>query len=196
MPPYHRAVTSTATGSAGARAARAGVFALVGVVVSGLGHAAGMGSVPEGASLALAVLVSLGIGAALARHTWAPVRLVVALAAVQVVVHGAAWIASGPSAGIDPRLSGVTTAHTGHAHAPMSARMLLAHVAAVAVAALLLAAVERGLVLAVSAARRLLGLVRITLPSIPPLPLAAVAVPVASSSPHVLVSRSNAPPVR
>ena len=189
-------MTSRATGTTGARAARAGAFALVGVVVAGLGHAAGMGSVPQGASLALAVLVSLGIGAALARHGWSVARLLMGLAAGRVVVHGAAWIASGPSAGVDPRLAGLTPSHAAHAHAPLSGRMLLAHVAAVAVAALLLAAAERGLALASSAARRLLGLVRVTVAALPPLPLAAVPTPVRASAPHLVVSRSNAPPVR
>jgi hypothetical protein len=187
-------VTSTATGTTGARAARAAVFALVAVVVASLGHAAGEGAVPQGATLALAVVISLGIGALLARHRWSAGRLVAALAVVQVVVHGSAWIASGPSASIDPRLAGLAPEHLGHAHAPLTLRMLLAHAVAVGAAAVLLAAVARGLALVAAAARRALAVVRLTVPALPPLPLPAAAATVAVPAPHVVVSRSNAPP--
>jgi hypothetical protein len=196
-------VTSTATGPTRSRALRAAVFALVAVVVAGLGHAGGHGAVPGGASLAGAVVVALVIGAAVSGTRWSRLRLLGALAAVQVVVHGAAWISGGSGAPVDPRLAAAAgdalpehLAHAAHtAHAPFTVRMLLAHLVAVVLAAVLLAATEHAAAFVVATARRLAPPAKVVLPALPPVPLRDVVVAWPMPAPHLVVVRGHAPPV-
>lgn len=196
-------MTSTATGPTRSRALRAAAFALVSVVVAGLGHAAGHGAAPSGATLAGAVVVALAVGALISQTRWSVQRLLAGLAAVQVVVHGAAWVASGSGGPADPRLAAAVqhdgalahTAHTAHA-APFTLRMLLAHALALVVSAALLAAVEHAAVTALAAARRLAPAAQVLVPSLPPLRIATTTSPVIARAEHLAVVRGHAPPLR
>lgn len=189
-------MTSTATGPTRSRALRAGVFALVSVLVAGLGHAAGHGAVPSGSTLVLAVVAALAVGALISRSRWSVARLLAGLAAVQVVVHGAAWVASGPGGPVDPRLAAIAVQHETHsAHAaPFTLRMLIAHALAVVVSAVLLAVIEHAAVTALAAARRLAPVARVLVPSLPPLRIAAGAGLVVVPAEHLAVVRGHAPP--
>jgi hypothetical protein len=186
----------TAT-SAGSTAARAAAVAAVSTLVAGFGHAAGHGAVPDASALLLTVVAATGLGLVLARAGWTPLRLVAVLVAVQVAVHGAAWIGGGTGGGVDPRLAGLAPPAPVHHAAPFSARMLLAHGAAVVAAALLLLALDRACGFLAHVARRVLQPVRRILVPAPvrrvrpaqTRPLSLLA------APHLVVVRGNAPPV-
>jgi hypothetical protein len=186
----------TAT-SAGSLAARAAAVASVSTLVACFGHAAGHGAVPDAASLLLTVAAATGLGLVLARAGWTPVRLVSVLVAVQLAVHGAAWISGGAGSGVDPRLAGIAQAAPAHHAAPFSARMLLAHAVAVVAAAVLLLALDRACRFLVHVARRVLQPVRGVLVPTPfradrPTQSRPITLP---ASPHLAVVRGNAPPV-
>lgn len=190
-------MTSTATGPTRSRGLRAAAFSLVSVVVAAFGHVGGHGAVPPTATLAGAVVAALVLGALVSGSRWSAPRLLAALAAVQVVVHGAAWVAAGAGGPVDPRLAAVAAppeAHTAHA-APFTARMLLAHTLAVVVAAVLLAVIEHAAVTAAAAARRLLLPSRIVVPSLPHLRAARLTAPVVRRAQHLTVVLGNAPPL-
>ena len=122
------------------RRARGAVVGLVASSVAVGGHVlAGGDAVTPAVVAALALVVAGSVVASSAR--WTLPRLLVAVAAAQPAVHGVLWLTS-PASGLDPRL-GAATAHDAHAHAGSGTAMLLAHAAAVLVAALLLAGLER-----------------------------------------------------
>lgn len=192
-------MTSTATGPTRSRGLRAAAFGLVSVVVAAFGHAAGHGAVPSVATLAGALVVAVALGALVSGTRWSAPRLLAALTAVQLVVHGAAWVAAGSGGPVDPRLAGVADAAQPDAHAahasPFTVRMLLAHALAVVGAAVLLAVVEHAAVTAAAAARRLLLPSRILVPSLPQLRAAGPTAPVVHRAQHLTVVRGNAPPL-
>jgi hypothetical protein len=168
-------------------------FAAVSVLLAAAGHALGHGHVLDVASAVVAVVLAGGLGLLIAGRWTAP-RLLLALAAVQVVVHGLG------SAGVDPRL--VAAAAHGHAHgAPTAApgagsatSMLLWHLVAVPVTALALEAVRRSAVVVVSLSRAWVLAVPVHLPSPPASPVPDLRPRTAPDRPHLLVARSNAPP--
>lgn len=123
------------------RRVRGLVVGLVGALVAVGGHVLGGGDAVTPAVVAALALVVAGTVVASAQRWTAP-RLLVALVAAQPAVHGVLWLTS-PTGAVDPRLSAVGPAsHPAHAHVGLDGRMLLAHAAAVVVAALLLAALE------------------------------------------------------
>lgn len=142
---YDDAVTSGARTAAPLRRVRGLVVGLVGGAVAVTGHV-----VAGGAALSPAVVAALALvvcGAVVAsRQRWTPGRLLVALAAAQPAVHGVLWLTS-PTGSSHPRLAVAGTgtgtgAHGAHAAGGLDARMLVAHAAAVVVAALVLLALE------------------------------------------------------
>ena len=186
-----------ATTSTGGTALRAVAVAGVSTLVAGFGHAAGHGAVPDAAAVLLTVVAATGLGLVLARAGWTPVRLLGVLVAVQVAVHGAAWIGGGAGSGVDQRLAGVAGAASAHHAAPLTVRMLLAHVAAVVAAAVLLLALDRAARFLVHVGRRVLAPVRRVLVPTPLRPAAAYSdrAPALPAAPHLAVVRGNAPPV-
>jgi hypothetical protein len=133
----------TAVRPAPLRAARGSAVALVGLALALVAHVlAGGDVVPEPVTLlpVLAVLVGCVVAA---RRAWTTGRLVAALVAVQLAVHGTAWVTSG-SGSIDPRLAPLTAAPVGHRHATggLTPAMLVAHGLVVLVAALVLTRVD------------------------------------------------------
>ena len=141
------------------RLARGCAVAVVGLTLAAAAHGlAATGSpVPALSPLLALVAVLVVVAAVLASsRRWTPLRLVGALGAVQVLVHGVLWLDSGSGA-VDPRLAALPGEHAGHVHAAASTSlpMLAAHVVAVAVAAALLARVDDSVALLVGLARLL-----------------------------------------
>ena len=128
------------------RVLRGVVIAAVGLGMAAAGHSYGGGTFgPTPAGVLLLVLT----GAAcvlLSNRRWTPQRLAVALTCMQALTHAVRWFDAGGRVA-DPRLSLVTTADpAAHAHslqAGLSWGMVLAHLVAVAAAAMLLAGLER-----------------------------------------------------
>jgi len=125
------------------RLARGTAVAVVGTVLAVAAHlAAGgtAGSVLPALVPAAVVLVGCLVAA---QHAWTLGRLLIALVATQVVVHGSMWLTTGTH-DIDPRLARLATGHGVHQHpdAATSPTMLLAHAVALLVAALLLAGID------------------------------------------------------
>lgn len=156
------------------RAARGVVVAAVGLLLAVAGHVVGGGDTAPGAlGIPVAGLVVAACILASSR-SWTPARLLTALAGVQVLVHGSLLLGA-PSGTVDPRLASVAATHAGHAHdhaAALTPGMLVAHVVAVVLAALVLARVDVAVVVLWHLARRLL------LPALPtalPLPGAPTA---------------------
>lgn len=170
---YDDRVSDLRSTAAPLRRVRGAVVGLVGAAVAVAGHV-----LAGGAAVSPAVVVSLALvvaGTVVASSTrWTVPRLLVALAAAQPAVHGVLWL-TGPAGASDPRLAaGGTAAHAAHGHEPPSLRMLLAHAAAVVVAAVLLAALERcalSLWTLLNAVRLVTS--RVTVPA--PVPLAVAA---------------------
>lgn len=167
------------------------VLALVSVAVAMTGHALGHGMLLDPASLLVAVVLAVGVGAVVDRR-WSVPRLIAGLAVVQVVVH----VLGGHAA--DARL---VSAALPHGHAALDAgpggtspSMLAWHVVAVPVSALLLVAVERSLALLASLARRLRVVRPAVLPARRPAAMRLHRPRLLSDLPHLTVSRSNAPP--
>lgn len=186
-----------ATTSSSSTALRAVAVAGVSTLVAGFGHAAGHGAAPDAAAVLLTVVAATGLGLVLARAGWTPVRLLAVLTAVQVAVHGAAWIGGGAGTGLDARLAAAGQAAPAHHAAPLTMRMLLAHAAAVAVAAALLLVLDRAARFLAHVGRRVLAPVRRVLVPTPLRPAAAYRdqAPVLPAAPHLAVVRGNAPPV-
>lgn len=114
---------------------------LVAAVVAVGAHVLVGGDAVSPAVVAALALVVAGTVVASAQR-WTVPRLLVALVAAQPAVHGVLWLTS-PTGAADPRLAATDpTSHPVHAHGGVDGRMLLAHAAAVVVAALLLAALE------------------------------------------------------
>ncbi len=178
-------------------AARAIAVAAVSTLVAGFGHAAGHGAVPDASALLLTIVAATGLGLVVARAGWSPGRLLAVLAAVQIAVHGAAWVSGGAGGGIDPRLAGALDAAPMHHAAPFTARMLAAHALAVLAAAVLLVALDRAVRFLAHVAHRVLRPVRRPLVPAPARPLVAAQTrPLAlPAAPHLAVVRGNAPPV-
>lgn len=168
------------------------VLAVVAVLVAAAGHALGHGQALDLASLLVAALLAAGLGALVARR-WTLPRLLLVLALVQPVVH----VLGG--AGADPRL--VQAAAHGHsAHAGTTAAlaaptaMLLWHVLAVPVSALLLVGLLRSAVLVAALLRRRTVARPAVLPALRPALPTDLRPRTVQRLPHLLVSRSNAPP--
>ncbi len=178
-------------------AARAVAVAAVSTLVAGFGHAAGQGAVLDASAFLLTLAAASGLGLVLARAGWTPLRLLAVLAAVQVAVHGAAWVSGGAAGGIDPRLVGVVDAAPLHHEAPFTARMLAAHTLAVLAAAVVLVALDRAARFLAHVARRVLQPVRRPRVPMPVRPLVAAQTRplVLPPAPHLAVVRGNAPPV-
>ncbi len=123
------------------RRVRGLVVGLVGALVAVAGHVLGGGDAVSPAVAAALALVVAGTVVASARR-WTVPRLLAALVAAQPAVHGVLWLTS-PAGAADPRLAAVDpTSHPAHGHGGLDGRMLLAHAAAVVVAALVLGALE------------------------------------------------------
>lgn len=125
------------------RHARGLVVGLVGGAVAVTGHVLAGGSALSPAVLAALLLVCAGSIVASGRR-WTLPRLLLALIAAQPVVHGILWLTA-PTGSADPRLAAVAPAmrdHPSHGGAGSDVRMVLAHVAAVAVAVVVLVALE------------------------------------------------------
>jgi hypothetical protein len=145
--------------AAPARALRGGVVAVVGLTLAVAGHAQGGGTVRP---TPLAVLVALLVVAAcvlVSSTRWTTARLVVALLGTQATVHAVLWFETGARE-VDSRLAGLADAAPGHDHlgagASSTSAMLVSHVVAAVLAALLLAALEGALWIVVALARRIL----------------------------------------
>ena len=126
------------------RLARGSAVAVVGLVLAVAAHASAGGSVVLPAETVLPAAAVLAGSVAAARRAWTVPRLLLALLAVQVVVHGTLWLSSG-SGTVDPRLAGLVTAGAEHRHGSLAALtpgMLGTHALAVVVAAVLLAGVD------------------------------------------------------
>jgi hypothetical protein len=127
------------------RRVRGLVVGLVGSAVAVTGHVLAGGSALGPAVIAALLLVLAGCVVASGRR-WTPPRLLVALVAAQPAVHGVLWLSS-PTGSTDPRLMATGTGsllagHPGHGGAGIDLQMVVAHAAAVAVAALILLALE------------------------------------------------------
>jgi hypothetical protein len=141
------------------RLARGCAVAVVGVSLAVAAHGlAASGSPVPAVSPLLALMVGLVVAGTVAASSrrWTPLRLVAALGAMQLAVHGALWLDSG-SGVVDPRLAGLAVGHATHVHGGSVASpwMLAAHLAAVVVAALLLARIDDAVALLVGLARLL-----------------------------------------
>ncbi len=189
----------TAVPPAPLRAARGSAVALVGLVLALAAHALAGGDVVPGVVTLLPALAVLAGCVVASRHAWTPGRVVAALAAVQLVVHGTAWVVSG-SGTVDPRLAPLATAPGAHRHpaaAGLTPAMLVAHGLAVLVAAVLLARVDEVVLRLCQLGRTVLGLqpVPVTLE----MPIVAVPVPVGTAvrrTRALLVSPRRGPPAR
>lgn len=141
------------------RLARGSAVAVVGLALALAGHALAGGTVGLGAGTVLpAVAVLVGCVAA-AQHAWTVPRIVRALVAVQVVVHGALWLTSGAQQ-VDPRLAALVTAAGDHHHGSalaLTPAMLAAHALAVVVAAVLLAGVDDAVLMLWALGRAVVG---------------------------------------
>lgn len=168
-------------------------FALVSVLLASAGHLLGHGQGLDTSSAVVAVALAAGLGAVLSGRWTAP-RLLVALALVQVVVHGLG------SAGTDSRLVSAAAhvhAHGATAHPPSagsSTSMLVWHLIAVPVTALALEAVRRSAVVVGWLARTWVLAVPVLLPAPPAAPVPDRRPRSRLLQPHLLVSRGNAPP--
>jgi hypothetical protein len=188
----------TAVRPAPLRAARGAAVALVGVVLALAAHALAGGEVVPGI-VTLVPLLAVLVGCVVAaRRAWSTGRVVVALAATQVVVHGTAWVTSG-SATVDPRLAPMASAPRPHHHTAggLTPTMLVAHALAVLVAALLLARVDEVVLRLWQLGRTVLGLrpVAVAVP-IPRLVVPVPAVPAVRRGRALLVSPRRGPPAR
>jgi hypothetical protein len=159
--------------TAPARVLRGLVVAAVGMSVAAAGHAYAGGAAAVTPSVVLvALLVSAGC-VVLSDRRWTVARLLTALVVMQVAVHAALWF-EGSARTADVRLSAVAApTHSAHEHAAgaTTLTMVLAHLVAVVVAALLLAGADLALAALVALARRLLG-TAVVPPGVPWAPVA------------------------
>ncbi len=140
------------------RVARGSVVASVGLLVAVAGHGAVSGEAEPGPlGLPVALLVLAGCVVASAR-TWTVARLIGALIGIQAVAHVTMLLAA-PGSHVDPRLAGLASSGAAHDHghaAALTPGMLLAHLLAVAVSAVVLARVDSAVAVLWHLARRLL----------------------------------------
>jgi hypothetical protein len=188
----------TAVRPAPFRAARGSTVALVGLALALVAHVLAGGDVVPGAVTLLPVLAVLVGCLVAAGRAWTLGRVVAALAAVQLVVHGTAWVTSG-SGSIDPRLAPFAPAHVSHHHATagLTPTMLLAHGAAILLAALLLARVDEVVLRLWQLGRSVLGLRPV--PVALPVAVAVVPAPAALAVRRdraLLASPRRGPPAR
>jgi hypothetical protein len=174
------------------RRAAALPLAVVSVALAAAGHSLGRGHALDPSS-ALVAAVGAGVLGATVARTWTLPRLLPVIAAVQLVVHSLAGAAA------DPRL--VLAAPHGHEHAIVAAptgspqaAMLVWHLIAVPVTALLLAALARSAQLVSGLLRRWLLAVPVELPAPAPAARARRRVRIVRPRRHLVVSWSNAPP--
>ena len=179
------------------RAARGSIVALVGLALAVAAHGTAAGDVVRGPAPVVASLAVLAGCLVAAGQAWTARRLVLALLAVQVAVHGSLWLTSAGSE-LDPRLSGLATGAVVHQHgagASLTPGMIAAHLAAVLVSAVLLAGVDAAVLVLWRLGRAVLG-VR---PSAVPVPLSPVVQPSSSLASFararaLLVSPRRGPP--
>ncbi len=141
------------------RLVRGSAVAVVGLALALAGHRLAGGPAALDAATVLPALAVLTGCVVAAQHAWTLPRLVAALAAVQVVVHGTLWLTAGAQQ-VDPRLAGLVTATAEHQHGPAAALtpgMLAAHALAVVLAALLLAGVDDAVLQVWALGRAILG---------------------------------------
>jgi len=181
------------------RAARGSAVALVGLLMALVAHALAGGEVAPGAPTLLASLVVVAGCVLAAGRAWTVGRVVVALAAVQLVVHGTQWVA-GAAGPVDPRLARLATDAPAHRHAAdlgLTPTMLVAHLAALSLAAVLLARVDDAVLRLVHLARTVLGLTPV--PAVLPSPAQPARLlprrPARPRSLALLASPRRGPPV-
>ena len=188
----------TAVRNAPLRAARGSAVAFVGLVLAHAAHVLAGGDVVPGSVTLLPVVAALVGCVVAAGRAWTAGRVVAALTAVQLVVHGTAWVTSG-SGSIDPRLASLTSTPVPHHHATpgLTPSMLVAHGLAVLVAALLLARVDEVVLRLWQLGRTVLGLwpAPVSL-VVAPVVVAAPAAPAARRGRGLLASPRRGPPAR
>jgi len=125
------------------RLARGSAVAAVGCALAVSAHVEAGGSAGSALPALLPAALVLAGCLVAAQRAWTMGRLVLALVATQLVVHGSLWMTSGAHE-VDPRLAGLAAAQVAHAHGAAAAgpAMLAAHAVAVLVAAFLLAGVD------------------------------------------------------
>lgn len=143
-----------------ARALRGIAVGVVGAALAAAGHALG-GSPVTITPLLLLVGLLLAAGCVLVSRTrWTAWRALVALLGIQAAVHATLWFETG-SRTIDSRLIGLAGQEHVHEHVSglgaTPAAMVAAHLAAAAVAAVLLGSLEAIACLLVALARRLMN---------------------------------------
>jgi len=181
------------------RVARGCAVAFVGVALAAAAHGAAGGAVLVELPLVIPAAAALAGCVVAAQRAWTLGRLVTALVAVQVVVHGSLWLNAGDRP-VDPRLAGLTNPQSLHQHAHAAATttpaMLAAHAVAVLAAALLLAGVDAAVLTVWALGRAVLGVrpVAVVLPDGPTAP-AATPVPLRPRDRGLLVSPRRGPPV-
>jgi hypothetical protein len=139
---------------------RGGVVALVGLALALAAHALAGGDVLPGVVTLIPALAVVAGCMAASRNAWTPGRVVVALAAMQLVVHGTAWVTAG-SGQIHPRLAALARAPGAHHHdaaAGLTPSMAVGHGLAVLVSALLLVGVDQVVLRMWQLGRTVLGL--------------------------------------
>jgi hypothetical protein len=142
------------------RVARGVVVALVGLALALAAHALAGGDVLPGVVTLVPALAVVAGCVVASRHAWTPGRVVAALAAMQLVVHGAAWVTAG-SGQIHPRLLALARSPDAHHHdaaAGLTPSMAAGHGLAVLVAALLLSRVDQVVLRMWQLGRTVLGL--------------------------------------
>lgn len=151
--------------SAGARRARGLTVAIVGLGLALTGHVLGGGSLFVEPWMVLPMALGTSACVLASSRVWSLIRLLGALAGLQIVVHTTLWLASGPPAAApgSPLLAS-------HHHAPVTGAQatvttLLGHALAVAVTALVLRRGEQVLVLLWTGARNRLRLAHPVLPA-------------------------------
>jgi hypothetical protein len=178
--------------------ARVVAVAVLGVGVGLLGHGLGGGDVGGMPALVLpALLLGLAAGIVVSAVTWTAPRIAAALIAQQTVAHVLAWVGAGPTS-THPRLGGlVDPASTPgvHDHAALTPRMVVAHLVAAALFAVVLVPADRAITIALAWVRR----IRLAehRPAVPV--VGAASLPRERHRPvpvlvHLCVMRGNAPP--
>ncbi len=174
------------------RRAAAVPLAVVSVALAAAGHSLGHGQALDPSSALVAAVGAAVLGATVAR-AWTLSRLLPVIAVVQLVVHSLA------GATADPRL--VLAAPHGHVHGVAAAptgspqtAMLVWHLIAVPVTALLLAALARSAHLVSGLLRRWLLTTPVELPAPAPAEPVLRRVRIVRPRRHLVVSWSNAPP--
>jgi hypothetical protein len=142
------------------RVTRGCAVAAVGLVLAWTAHVTAGGSASPGPALVVVAVLTVAFSVLASDRAWTRGRLVVVLTLTQLALHGASWLA-GASSATNPRLQGLSPSAHVHDHVvAQSPVMLVAHVAAVAFSAVVLAGVDRSVAALWAVAHTLLGLVR------------------------------------